>query len=113
MYQFFSNLLSQASSHFVTDRARVFTDHTTSGRQILAKYMSEQSEHILQRALQLFHSLPVVFGGRLCMVCGNLPEKRHMFLLLHRSISRSIFRHDLPNHRLQAVVFSNEYFSVV
>ena len=32
-------------------------------------------EHMLQRVLLLLHNLPEVFGGRPCIVCGNLPEQ--------------------------------------
>ena len=91
--------MAQALFHFVTDLARVFTDHSESWSSdfLPSKSIVELCEQIRQRALPLFQASGGFSGNRLCTVCWRLLERRHLTLLI-RGISQHIFRHDLPYH---------------
>ena len=49
--------------------------------------ISEPSEHILQRGLQLFHSLPQVSGDRPCKALPLAGEKIHLFCFFAESFN--------------------------
>ena len=60
--------------------------------------ISELSEHILWRALQLFQSLPEVQGYCPCKALAPAGEKTHFSWLIH-STSERTFRHDASHER--------------
>ena len=76
------------------------------------KSMSELSEHILQRALRLFHNLREGFLRWSSYARRWTPagERKHTFSLLIHSISQRTFLHDFSCHRSKQWSFPSHGF---